>query len=209
MTITGYPSALTAYAAPVGGRNNESDLAVNTTASGNSQQPRSAGPSSLTRLTDALLSVLAAAGIMCIIAVICAFTFNITFIMFKTGSMSPTIPAGSLAVVREVPAEDIQIGDVTTIDRPGQLPVTHRVIAIEPAQGTASGAMTIRMKGDANAEEDPLPYTATEVRKVLWHVDDVGPWVAKAQNPKIMAVTTVVMALLVTWAFWPRKRDDR
>ena len=209
MTITGYPSALADYASRAADQHARSDATHGPTAPSTPERPQTLAPSPLTRLTDALLSVLAAAGIVCIIAVIGAFAFHITFIMFKTGSMSPTIPAGSLAVVREVPAEEIEVGDVTTIDRPGQLPVTHRVVAVEPAKGTAGGAMTIRMKGDANADEDPLPYTATEVRKVIWHVDGVGPWVAKMQNPKIMAVTTVVMALLVTWAFWPRKRYDR
>ena len=158
-------------------------------------------PSIGQRLVDALLSVLAFAGVVCIIAVICAFVFNISLIMFKTGSMSPTIPAGSLAIVREIPASDVRVGDVTTIDRDNQLPVTHRVVAVDPAGGDA---YTIRMKGDANDEEDPYPYTESTVRKVMFSLDGVGMWVAKIQNPKVMAGTTVIMALLVTWVFWPK-----
>lgn len=159
-------------------------------------------PSIGQRLVDALLSVLAFAGVVCIIAVICAFVFNISLIMFKTGSMSPTIPAGSLAIVREIPASDVRVGDVTTIDREGnQLPVTHRVVAVEPAGGDE---YTIRMKGDANDDEDPYPYTESTVRKVMFSLDGVGMWVAKIQNPKVMAGTTVIMALLVTWVFWPK-----
>lgn len=152
---------------------------------------------------DAVLSLLAFGGVICIIAVICAFAFNITLIMFRTGSMSPTIPTGSLAIVREVPASEVEVGDVTTIDRPNQLPVTHRITSMEPIGG---GAYSIRMKGDANDSEDPAPYEVSTVRKVLWSIPGLGYIVAKAQNPKVMAVTTVVMAILVTWAFWPRKR---
>ena len=159
-------------------------------------------PSIGQRLVDGLLSVLAFAGVVCIIAVICAFVFNISLIMFKTGSMSPTIPAGSLAIVREIPASDVRVGDVTTIDRDNQLPVTHRVVAVEPAGGDE---YTIRMKGDANDEEDPYPYTESTVRKVMFSLDGVGMWVAKIQNPKVMAVSTVIMAVFVTWVFWPRK----
>lgn len=154
------------------------------------------------RIVDALLSVLAFAGVVCIIAVICAFVFNISLIMFKTGSMNPTIPAGSLAIVREIPASDVKVGDITTIDRDNnQLPVTHRVVAVEPAGGDE---YTIRMKGDANDDEDPYPHTESTVRKVMFSLDGVGMWVAKIQNPKVMAGTTVIMALLVTWVFWPK-----
>ena len=44
-----------------------------------------------------LLNLAAVGGVVCIAAVIAAFAFNITLIMFKTGSMSPTITAGSLS----------------------------------------------------------------------------------------------------------------
>ena len=50
--------------------------------------------------------------------------------MFKTGSMSPTITAGSVALVREIPASEINVGDVVTVDREDALPVTHRVTSI-------------------------------------------------------------------------------
>ena len=85
----------------------------------------------------ALLNLAAAGGVVCIAAVIAALAFNITLIMFKTGSMSPTIPAGSLSVVKEIPAADINVGDVVTVDRTGKLPVTHRVTSV------SKGAVTL------------------------------------------------------------------
>lgn len=165
-------------------------------------QPRVPQKTALSHLSDALLSGLSFAGVLCIIAVICAFAFNITLIMFKTGSMSPTIPTGSLAIVQDKSVADIRVGDVITVDRPSQLPVTHRVTSIEP---TSPGIYSLRMKGDANDSEDAQPYEVSEVRKVLWSTPGLGYIVAKAQNPKVMAVTTLGMAVLVTWAFWPRK----
>lgn len=159
--------------------------------------------SALSATTDALLSILAFAGVLCIIAVICAYAFNITLIMFRTGSMSPTIPTGSLAIVQEISASEARIGDITTVDRPGQLPVTHRITAIEPTDG---GQYVIRMKGDANDSDDPAPYVVDTVRKVHWSIPGAGYLVAKAQNPKVMAATTLSMAVLVTWSFWPRKK---
>ena len=80
------------------------------------------------RLADAALTLAAIGGVLCIAAVVAATFFDITLIMFKTGSMSPTIPAGSVAVVREIPASEAAVGDVVTVDRTDLLPITHRKI---------------------------------------------------------------------------------
>jgi len=156
-------------------------------------------------ITDAALSVLALVGVVCILATIAAFAFNLSLIMFKTGSMSPTIPAGSLAVVRQIPASAIEVGDVTTVYRgEGQLPVTHRVMSVDPAGGDF---YSIQMKGDANASPDAQPYVVTDVRKVLWHAPRLAYFVAAISQPRHMVAITIAASLLVMWAFWPRKQN--
>lgn len=155
------------------------------------------------RVEDAALSVLALLGVVCIAATIAAFALNISLIMFKTGSMSPTIPAGSLAVVKQIPASDIRVGDVTTVSRgENQLPVTHRVVAVSHVAGDM---YSIEMKGDANASPDSQPYEVTEVKKVLWHAPKLAYVVTTVSQPIYMAGITVGAALLVAWSFWPRK----
>ena len=130
---------------------------------------------------------------------------NISLIMFKTGSMSPTIPAGSLAVVKQIPASEIRIGDVTTVSRgEGQLPVTHRVTSTTPVGGDV---YSLEMKGDANDSADPSPYEVTEVKKVLWHVPELARIVATVSQPIYMVGITVAASLLVVWSFWPRKQQ--
>lgn len=157
------------------------------------------------RCEDVILTVLATLGAMCIAATIAAFGLNISLIMFKTGSMSPTIPAGSLAVVKQVPASDIRVGDVTTVSRgAGELPVTHRVISVTPSHG---GTYSIEMKGDANDSPDAQPYEVTEVKKVLWHAPGLAYFVTTVSRPIFMAGITVAAALLVVWAFWPRRQQ--
>lgn len=154
-----------------------------------------------------LLNVAAFAGLVCIVLVLLAAFFQVTLIMFKTGSMSPTIPAGSLAVVHKIPASDIAVGDVLTVDRPGMLPVTHRVTSVE---GAGDGR-TITMKGDANDAEDPSPYTVTEARRVIVSVPYLAHVVVWFANPWVLGGLTVGASVLVTWAFWPRqsKRANR
>ncbi|MGP0222424.1 signal peptidase I [Paenarthrobacter sp. NCHU4564] len=153
------------------------------------------------RVRECLLNLAAAGGAVCIVAVILALAFNITLILFKTGSMAPGIPAGSLALVREVPAADIRVGDVVTVDRPGKLPITHRVQTVEDATGASR---TITMKGDANTAPDPAPYVVERVRVVLWSVPGLAYPLAAAANPVVLGATTVAVSGLVTWVLWPR-----
>ena len=153
-----------------------------------------------------LLNLAATGGVVCIIAVIAAFAFNITLIMFKTGSMSPTIPAGSLAVVRQIPASEIRVGDVVTVDRAGKPPITHRVRAISPAGGDAC---TITTCGDANMTDDLQPYTVSHVRIVLLSVPGLAYAVVTLSHPLVLGGITLGAAALVFWAFWPREAGTR
>jgi signal peptidase len=154
----------------------------------------------------ALLNLAAVGGVLCIAAVIAAVAFNITLIMFKTGSMSPTIPAGSLSVIKEIPAAEVQVGDVVTVARPGKLPVTHRVTSVSEAEGNAR---SITMRGDANAADDPAPYIVSQVRIVLFSFPGLAYAVVAVSQPLVMGGVTLAAAVLVTWAFWPRNMKRR
>ncbi len=158
---------------------------------------------------DALLWLAALAGVICIVLVVLAFTAQITLILFRTGSMSPTIPAGSVAVVQRIPASGIEVGDVVTVDRVGELPVTHRVTTIAP--GVVPEERIITMRGDANASEDPFPYTVSSVRIVLFSVPGVATLIVGMGNPVVLGTLTLAATTLVVWAFWPRthRRADR
>ncbi|WP_245599694.1 signal peptidase I [Nakamurella lactea] len=148
-----------------------------------------------------LLTLAAIGGAICILAVLAAWIFKITLIMFSTGSMSPTIPAGSVAVVRQIPAAEVNIGDVVTVDRPGRLPVTHRVRAVEPGQGAAR---ILTLRGDANAADDAETYPVTSVRLVQFSIPGVAGVIVALSNPFVLGGITILLAGLVLWAFWPR-----
>ena len=156
-------------------------------------------------MSNALLNVAAVGGAVCIVLVILAVFFQITLIMFKTGSMGPTIPAGSLAVVKKIPAAEVRVGDVVTVDRGSALPVTHRVTSVAPAGG---GAVKLTMRGDANQADDPVPYEVTSVRIVLASAPKLAYAVSAASSPLVLGGVTVVIAGVVTWAFWPREERE-
>jgi signal peptidase len=155
---------------------------------------------------EALLSIAAAGGVVCILALIAAVGFNISLVMFATGSMAPTIPAGSLAIVKELAAADIRAGDVVTVDRVGALPITHRVTAIAPV---SDKARAISMRGDANPVDDPKPYILTRARIVLFSVPGLAQPLVVLSQPAVMGGTVISVATLVTWAFWPRMNELR
>lgn len=158
-------------------------------------------------LADVLLWMAAIAGVVCMVLVVLALTANITLIMFRTGSMSPTIPAGSVAVVKEVPASEVEVGDVVTVDRAGDLPVTHRVTSI--TSGASDAERVITMRGDANAGDDPYPYTVRTVRVVLFSVPGLASVIVAMGNPYVLGALTIAATTLVVWAFWPRSSTAR
>lgn len=158
-------------------------------------------------ITETLLWLAAAAGLVCMVLVILAYTLNISLIMFRTGSMEPTIPTGSVAVVQEVQATEVQVGDILTVDREGELPVTHRVTDV--AEGSHAQERIIRMQGDANTTEDPHPYTITDARRVLFSVPGLAQPLNQMNNPYVLGGITLGATVLVTWAFWPRKTEKQ
>jgi signal peptidase len=149
---------------------------------------------------DVLLWVASIGGVICILLVIAAVFLHITLIMFKTGSMEPTIPTGSLAVVHEIPASEIEVGQIVTVDRPGLLPITHRVTSVKGAGETR----TITLRGDANPTDDAAPYVVNSVREVWTWVPGWASVVVWFSNPLVLGGLTLGATGLVTWAFWPR-----
>jgi signal peptidase len=150
---------------------------------------------------EVVLTLLATGGAACIVLVLAAVWFGVSVILFSTGSMTPTIPAGSAALVREIPASEVEVGDIVTVDRPDALPITHRVVAIE---GTGA-VRELTLRGDANPTDDPFPYSVSHVREVIFSVPGIASAIDAAGNPVPLATVTVLMAGLVTWAFWPRR----
>ncbi|MGC4851514.1 signal peptidase I [Micromonospora sp. DT15] len=155
----------------------------------------------LARVGDLVLTVLAVGGTACVVLVPLAFFFDISLILFKTGSMSPTIPAGSLAVVREIPASEVHVGDVVTVDRTPLPPITHRVVDIANGGGPTR---LLTLRGDANQSNDAAPYAVSHVRLVQWSVPRLGYAVRAVSNVFATSLITVGAAAIVTWAFWPR-----
>ncbi len=155
-------------------------------------------------LVDLLLWTLGGLGLLSLLAAVAAHLWGFSIVLFSTGSMAPTIPAGSAALVRLVPAAELKVGDVTTVQRQNALPITHRITGVQPMAGSTS-ARVITMRGDANDTDDPEPYVVSEARVVVASVPGVARYFSDLRDPRLMGLLTLVAGGLVTWAFWPRQ----
>lgn len=155
-------------------------------------------------LVDGVLWTLGGLGLLSLLAAVAAHVWGFSIVLFSTGSMTPTIPAGSAALVQLLPAPSFHVGDVTTVERKDLLPITHRITSIKPVTGQP-GAREITMRGDANEREDPAPYVITQGRLVIASVPGIANVFSGMRNPLLMGGLTLLAGLLVGWAFWPRE----
>ncbi len=154
---------------------------------------------------EGVLTALAVLGSACLLLGPVTVVLDLGVIVVRTGSMSPAIPAGAAALVRTVPADKIKVGDVVTVQPPvGKLPVTHRVVEIDPPAPGTSGVV-LHLRGDANAVSDPFTYPVTEARRVIVSVPHAGSLIVAASRPVAMITITLTVAALVAWSMWPRR----
>lgn len=106
---------------------------------------------------------------LAIVAVGVPIATGSTPLSILTGSMSPTLPPGTLVVVKPTPVEEIEVGQVVTFQLESGQPtlVTHRVIA--RSTDSASGEVSFTTQGDANDVADAAPVLPVQVRGTVWY----------------------------------------
>jgi len=118
-----------------------------------------------------------------------------------TGSMQPTMPPGTLVVVRPTPFDDIDAGEVVTYQlRSGQRAVvTHRVIG---RTVDAQGRPALITQGDANDTPDRQVVIQKQVRGTPWYtVPQLGRLNVAFVEQRALAGRVVAGALLAYTAF--------
>ncbi|MFB9650370.1 signal peptidase I [Curtobacterium pusillum] len=113
-----------------------------------------------------------------------------------TQSMDPTLPPGTLLVVRPTPVDAIRVGDVVTYQITSGQPavISHRVVSIE---SSSDGSRTFTLKGDNNALADPAPVTAAQIRGVVWYsLPDIGLVNQLVNGSRTWLVPTIAGVLL-------------
>ena len=103
---------------------------------------------------------------------------NATPLTVLTRSMEPTLPPGTLVIVKPIAPTDIAIGDVITYQiAPGQPEyITHRVIAISRSTG---GELSFTTKGDNNGVADESAILPEQIQGTVWYS---LPWIGYLNN---------------------------
>lgn len=157
----------------------------------------------LRRLESGVLVFGALAGALSIGWLLLAPVMGLSLVVLRTGSMAPTMPQGTAAVARTVPAAQVHVGDVVTVRRDASSPlITHRVVRVSRVAGSAQ-ARVLALKGDANDTVDHLPYEVDHVLRTSWSLPGAGTALARAQHPVALAGLVLGIGLLVLRAFWP------
>lgn len=143
-------------------------------------EPGAAAPAagrSALGLAGSIVGWIALAAISLVVLGLLAITIGPRFLPYqalivRSGSMSPTIPTGSIVFYTKIPSAKVKVGDVIVFAKPGETneKVTHRVFKI----GQSATGRYFITKGDANGSPDD------------WRVPAVGTgWVARFHLPSV------------------------
>jgi signal peptidase len=122
--------------------------------------------------------------------------FHYQALVVRSGSMSPTIPTGSIVFYTKIPADKVKVGDVIVFSRPDNPAerVTHRVYKI----GKSSTGRYFETKGDANGAPDDWRVPAVgEGWLARWHIPVAGYVLYDLQSTAARLLLLVVPALLL------------
>lgn len=111
-------------------------------------------------------------------------------VVVRSGSMEPTYPVRSVAVVRPVEVADVAVGDVLAVETPAGTRVLHRVTE----RTITPNGVLVTLKGDANKTADPTPVLITEAYRAGAKVPHVGALAPVLRSP--LAGFAVALALL-------------
>ena len=156
-------------------------------------------------LRETALTAGALLGSLCIVASLLAAAFDIKPLVFRSGSMQPAISTGALAFAKEIPAADIKIGDIVSVENRYGTRVTHRVESADLEGGRA----ILILKGDANALPDAEPYAVTTADRVFFDIPEAGYVVTWLVGPAGIFGGGLLVGLLLFVAFGPGSRRDR
>ena len=149
---------------------------------------------------------------MLLVAVVVPRLTGSTPYTILTGSMRPTLPPGTLVVVKPVDIADLSTGDVITYQLASgrSAVVTHRVVSVG---STLAGDRTVRTQGDANSAPDELAVKQVQVRGRVWYslplLGHVNARLSGEQRQTASIATGLALALYALSMFAGAARDRR
>jgi signal peptidase I len=151
-------------------------------------------------------------------AIIATRLFGYQVLTVRSESMAPAIRAGDLIVVKPVPIDRLEPGDIVLFASGGDaIPTVHRVagvntIALEVRDTAGQPIETLTdyrlvTQGDANPLPDASEVTASQLRGEVWFTIPGGGVVAGMPLQIILAAVAATTTL--TWIAWEAARRLR
>ena len=129
-----------------------------------------------------------------VITLVAGFALGFKFYNIITGSMTPTMPVGTIVVVKNIDMAQVEVGDVITFNQ-GTSRITHRVVE----KVVRGNNVTLYTQGDA-AENQGSRETVTKnnfVGVVVFHVKGLGYVFETIKQNIIIITVAVVLALFI------------
>jgi signal peptidase I len=113
-----------------------------------------------------------------------------------TPSMEPTLPVGTLVVVKPTPVQEIRLGDVITYQiKPGEpAVVTHRVVEV---RSISTGDIEFLTKGDNNDATDPTVVTAPQLKGKVWYSVPLAGFISMAVGASLGPIVVPLVGVLL------------
>jgi signal peptidase I len=156
----------------------------------------------LSRFQNNLLTLGAVLGAVCLLVALAAVLTGAKPLIFRSGSMAPAIPTGSLGISVPVDATTIRAGDVISVETAAGVRVTHRVVSAEISGDTAA----VSLKGDANSIPDAEPHVLQVADRVVAHAPLLGYGLAWQSSSAAVFGGGLFTAYLLYVAFGAPKR---
>lgn len=131
--------------------------------------------------------------------------FGLESLVVSSGSMSPAMPVGTVALTREVDSRSISTGDIISYRRRGFAETTTHRVANVKVDGSQ---VVFTTKGDANGAPDPEPVIVEDrIHRVEYVVPAAGYVVRYARTP--LGAVVLFLVPLAGLALERRKRRTR
>jgi signal peptidase len=144
-------------------------------------------------LTWGLVAVVAGLGAVTLVV---PAAVGATPLAVLTPSMEPTLPVGTLVVVKPTPVQEIRLGDVITYQiKPGEpAVVTHRVVEV---RSISTGEIQFLTKGDNNDATDPTVVTAPQLKGRVWYSVPLAGFISMAVGASLGPVVVPLVGVLL------------
>lgn len=132
-------------------------------------------------------------------------------LIVRSGSMSPTIPTGSIVFYTKIASTKVKVGDIIVFSKPGDPTerVTHRVYQI----GHSATGEYFVTKGDANGTPDDWRVPAVGTGWIArFHVPTIGYALVYLQSTLarllLLVIPAILLGAITLYEIWQDRARD-